>query len=90
MTSFFGSDIRKENRIHPRTLNRYLQELAEYGKLQITGGNKHKTGYQYQIADGKDYESLQSKIDRQISQVMEEVKQAAQERSTKKKVSKTA
>jgi hypothetical protein len=88
--SFFGSDVRKENRIHPRTLNRYLQELAEYGKLQITGGNKHKTGYQYQIADGKDYESLQSKIDRQISQVMEEVKQAAQERSTKKKVSKTA
>lgn len=90
---FFGSDIRKENRINPRTLNRYLQELAEYGKLQITGGNKHKTGYQYQITDGKDYESLQNRIDRQISQVLEEVKQAAQERASKpakKKVSGTA
>ncbi len=75
---FYGSDIRKENRIHPRTLNRYLQELTDYGLLQIIGGNKHKTGYCYKIVPNKDYETLQKSIDQQIDNVLNTIDQAYQ------------
>jgi len=79
---FYASDIRKTNRIHPRTLNRYLQELAEYGLLQIAGGNKHRTGYAYKINASKSFQQLQSSIEQQIKQVLESVEKASEERQT--------
>jgi len=81
---FYASDIRQDKRIHPRTLNRHLQELKDYGRLQVTGGNKHKTGYQYEIIQGADYQSLQDKIDQQISKVLEKVKKAHASREQEK------
>mgnify|MGYP001800299893 CR=1 FL=1 len=83
IASFFGSEIRKERRINPRTLSRYLQELTAYGKLQITGGNKYKTGYQYSLAEPTD--NLQDSVDQQISKVLEQVKKAATQRMKKQK-----
>ena len=79
---FYARNIREESRINPRTLNRYLQELSDYGLLQITGGNKHKTGYSYQITQSKDYEKLQKSINTQIKNVMQNVWKAYQERET--------
>lgn len=77
---FFASEIRQGpcpssggNRIHPRTLNRYLQELNEYGLLQITGGNKYKTGYTYKITSNGSYENLQKSINQQIEKVLQRV-----------------
>jgi hypothetical protein len=70
---FYASDIRKDKRIHPRTLNRYLQELTDYGLLQITGGNKHRTGYAYKIVPNKSFEDLQQSIDKQIEAVIQSV-----------------
>lgn len=70
---FYARDIRQENRMHPRTLNRYLQELTEYGLLQITGGNRHKTGYSYRVAPGGNYEELQKSITGQIERVMKNI-----------------
>ena len=80
---FFGSEIRKERRINPRTLSRYLQELTAYGKLQITGGNKYKTGYQYSLTEQS--ENLQDSIDEQIGKVVESVNKAAAQRIKKRK-----
>lgn len=85
---FYASDIRQDKRIHPRTLNRYLQELTEYGKLKVAGGTKHKTGYQYEISSGADYQSLQDKIDQQIKAVLEKVKAAHADREREKKTTK--
>ena len=48
---FNALDIRKEKRIHPRTLNRYLQELTLFHYLQITGGNKHREGFIYKLSN---------------------------------------
>ncbi|MCP4459905.1 MAG: hypothetical protein GY816_18065, partial [Cytophagales bacterium] len=42
---FTTSKIREHRSIHPRTLNRYLNELTEFGRIRIIGGNKHKGGY---------------------------------------------
>jgi len=85
---FYASNIRQGcpitgvNRIHPRTLNRYLQELTDYGLLQITGGNKHRTGYRYEIMPNRDYESLQKSINAQIEKVMENVWTIYRQRQT--------
>lgn len=91
--SFYASDIREENRIHPRTLNRYLQELTEYGLLQITGGSRHKTGYSYALTSNSEYESLQQSINEQIEQTIKEVwnkyNETEQPKETKNKRSKT-
>jgi DNA-binding HxlR family transcriptional regulator len=81
-TGFYGSDVRKDNRIHPRTLSRYLQELTDYGLLEITGGNRHKTGYSYKVITNKDYQALQQSIDEQIKKVMQTIWNAYNERNT--------
>lgn len=72
-TGFYASEIRLQNRIHPRTLSRYLQELTDYGLLAIVGGNRHKTGYSYKVITNKDYQALQQSIDEQIKKVMETI-----------------
>ena len=48
---FTALDLRKAKRIHPRTLNRYLQELCLFHYIQVTGGNKYREGYQYKITN---------------------------------------
>ncbi|PCH64857.1 MAG: hypothetical protein COC01_10590 [Bacteroidetes bacterium] len=84
LKQFYGSDIRKDNRIQPRTLNRYLQELTDYGLLQITGGNKHRTGYNYKITPNKDYRNLQQSINEQIEKVLKNVWNAYKQREKQK------
>jgi len=83
-SQFFASDIRQDKRINPRTLNRYLQELADYGLLQITGGNKHRTGYAYKLIPNKNFENLQQSIDTQIVRVIQNVKNAHEKESDTK------
>lgn len=84
---FYASDIRQQIRINPRTLNRYLQELTEYGRLKITGGNKYKSGYQYELQS--EPENLQDAIDRQITGILDKVKEAhGQQSKSKQKASK--
>ena len=80
-TGFYARDIRKSSRINPRTLNRYLNELAEYHYIQIIGGKKHKTGYQYELNAEAEKQNLQSEIDEQIQSILEKVKAAHQERT---------
>ena len=85
---FYARNVREESRIHPRTLNRYLNELAEYGLLQITGGNRNTTGYSYRIASGRNYEELQKSINAQIEKVLKEVWKAYEQRKSKPVLSK--
>jgi len=73
---FYARHIRQACRIHPRTLNRYLHELTDFGLLQVTGGNKHTTGYSYKITPGRDYKSLQKSINEQIEKVQKAIRQA--------------
>jgi hypothetical protein len=78
---FYARNVREETRVHPRTLNRYLNELAEYGLIQITGGNKNTTGYSYKLVENNSYETLQKSIDTQIEKVVKEVWKVHTERS---------
>ena len=70
---FLAGEIRQSNKMHPRTLNRYLQELTEYGYLDITGGKKHRTGYSYAIVPSNRRKAVEERINAQIGQLMEKV-----------------
>lgn len=89
---FYARDVRAESRIHPRTLNRYLNELSEYGLLQVTGGNKNTTGYSYKLLKKQSITTLQKSITDQLDKVIQTVWKSYKttKKPTKKKVSKTA
>jgi hypothetical protein len=71
---FTALDIRKAKRIHPRTLNRYLQELTLFNYIQITGGNKYREGYQYKITNLDEDNGLNNSIETALKQTLENIK----------------
>ena len=77
---FYGAEIRKDNRINPRTLQRYLSELAEYGYIKFIGGSKYKSGYQYSIEPQQNPQQLAQSIEKQINEVLDKVRKAQAER----------
>lgn len=68
--SFYATEIRQELNIHPRTLRRYLYELQDFGYVKITGGNKYRKGYEYELTEMSKNNNLQSSIDKHIAKVM--------------------
>ena len=70
---FTALDIRKAKPIHPRTLNRYLQELTLFHYLQITGGNKHRGGFIYKLTNLNELAQLQNSIETSIKNTLERI-----------------
>jgi len=73
---FYASEIRAQRSIHPRTLNRYLNELVLFGRLQIIGGNKHKEGYQYQVVNYRGDHQLQTDLEKHIEEMLERIRKS--------------
>lgn len=73
-SKFTALDLREEKQIHPRTLNRYLQELTLYGYIKIIGGNKHRGGYQYALTGLGDTTAVAQQIESCMSQTLEQIK----------------
>ena len=67
-------DIRKLKQIHPRTLNRYLQELTLFHYVQIVGGNKYKGGYSYKITNLNETNGTKNNIEHSLNQTIELIK----------------
>lgn len=63
---FTALDIRKTRSVHPRTLNRYLQELKLFGYIQVTGGNKHREGFIYKLTNFGNQTDVQSRIEKDL------------------------
>jgi DNA-binding MarR family transcriptional regulator len=82
---FLAGEVRQENKMHPRTLNRYLQELIEYGYIEITGGKKQRTGYIYTLTPTSGRKALEERISSQIKAVMQKVWKAYEQKNKKKK-----
>ncbi len=77
--AFSGADVRKDMRIHPRMVQRYMNELVTFGLVRITGGGKNRSGYTYAIT-GERADALRERIHTSITQVLEQVRAAANER----------
>jgi len=71
---FTALDVRKAKRIHPRTLNRYLQELCLFHYIQITGGNKYREGYRYKTTELNEDNTLNKSIENALKQTLENIK----------------
>lgn len=70
---FTALDIRTIKPIHPRTLNRYLQELTLFNYLQIAGGNKHRGGFIYKLTSLNDLAGLQKNIETSLKNTLQKI-----------------
>jgi DNA-binding HxlR family transcriptional regulator len=70
---FTALDIRKTKTIHPRTLNRYLQELKLFSYIQVVGGNKNREGFIYKLTSFGNHNDTQSKIEQSLQATIKNV-----------------
>ncbi|MCP4459310.1 MAG: hypothetical protein GY816_15015, partial [Cytophagales bacterium] len=84
---YYANEIREQSSIHPRTLNRYLNELTEFGRIRIIGGNKHKGGYKYQFAGYTSDQHIQDELDKWMDTSLKTINQAHQKQQKSKRKS---
>jgi DNA primase len=72
--SFFRSDVRNWTRINPDNLRYYLSQLNKYGYIKIVGGNKYKTGFEYEITDKEEYNKLSNSVQTALDKALEQLR----------------
>lgn len=72
--SFFRSDVRQWLRINPDNLRYYLSQLNKYGYIKVVGGNKYKTGFEYEITDREEYTKLSTGIQTALDKALEQLR----------------
>jgi len=77
---FLASEIRQNNKINPRTLNRYLNELKEYNYIEIIGGKKQREGYIYELKEQVNKEAIEKTIKEHITKVMQRIEKYRQKK----------
>jgi predicted transcriptional regulator len=75
LVSFKTQDIRKAFRMEPRTIQRYVKELSQYGYIKRINGQKGRVGFEYTIVDAEEYNKLQTAIDGHIEEVLKSVRE---------------
>jgi DNA-binding HxlR family transcriptional regulator len=80
---FTALDIRKAKAIHPRTLNRYLQELKLFSYISIAGGNKHREGFIYKLTNLGSQTDTQSRIEQSLQSTLKAIWDAYNKQNTK-------
>jgi DNA primase len=73
--NFYAKEIREAFRMHPSRVKRYLHSLTTYGFLRITGGNRFKTGFEYEVVNKGEYHKLESSVNSVLDDVLESLKQ---------------
>ncbi|WP_299556786.1 CHC2 zinc finger domain-containing protein [Seonamhaeicola sp.] len=74
-TSFYKNEIRKAFRMNPNNLKYYLVQLLRYNYIKIVGGNRHKTGYEYEITNTLEYNELNQSLDNALDAALKNIKQ---------------
>jgi DNA primase len=74
-TSFYAKEARDVFRMHPSKIKRYLYNLTTYNMVKITGGNRFKNGFEYEVVTLDDYSKLESVVNTVLDNVLEEIKQ---------------
>jgi len=72
--SFTAQQIRKVFRVEPRTIQRYIRELKQYGFIKPVSGFVHRKGFEYTITDANEYSQLKSEIDTHLQTIMEKLR----------------
>lgn len=77
LSSFKIQDIRRAFRLPPRSIQRYMKELSQYGYIKKIGGQARRVGYEYSITDTQEYEQLQSAVGNHLESILLQVKSNA-------------
>ena len=72
--SFTAQQIRKAFRVEPRTIQRYIRELKQYGFIKPVSGFVHRKGFEYTITDANEYSQLKSEIDTHLQSIIEQLR----------------
>ncbi|MCA0396558.1 MAG: toprim domain-containing protein [Bacteroidetes bacterium] len=72
--SFTAQAIRKAFRLEPRTIQRYIRELHQYGLIRAVSGFKHRKGVEYAVTDEREYSQLKTAIDTHLEAILEQLK----------------
>lgn len=80
-TSFYAKEARDFFRMHPSKVKRYLYNLTTYNLIKITGGNRFKTGFEYEVLAMDDYMRLESAVSTVLDNVLIEIKSDGQKTS---------
>ena len=72
--SFTAQQIRKVFRVEPRTIQRYIRELKQYGFIKPVSGFVHRKGFEYTITDANEYSQLKSEIDSHLQSIIEQLR----------------
>ena len=79
LKDFQSRALRESLRMAPRTLNRYLAELKDYGLIEIVGGSKHKGGYEYKLRGKKDYSKVERLMSKELQSMVKRIESACAE-----------
>ncbi len=71
--SFTTQQIRKIFRIEPRTIQRYIGELRQYGFIKQISQFKHRKGFEYSIVDGEEYKQLKTEINKHLEAILQKL-----------------
>jgi DNA primase len=77
LESFTPQQIRKAFRIEPRTIQRYIRELKQYGLVKPVSGFKHRRGFEYNVIDANEYRQLKSEIDTHLQVIIEKLRKSS-------------
>lgn len=61
-STFYRHQIRVAFRMNPNNVKYYLQQLTNYGLVKIVGGNRYKSGYEYEVINVEEYKELSGKL----------------------------
>ena len=75
-TSFFKNEIREAFRMNPNNLKYYLVQLLRYNYLKVVGGNRHKSGFEYEIKNVNEYQQLNKSLDNALDAALEDIKKS--------------
>lgn len=74
--SFYKSEIRQAFRMNPNNLKYYLVQLLRYNHLKIVGGNRHKSGYEYEIVNKEEYKELNQNLNNALDAALNDIKKS--------------
>lgn len=73
--SFYKNEVRDAFRMNPNNLKYYLSQLLRYNYLKIVGGNRHKSGYEYEIVNTDEYKELSQNLTNALDAALNDIKQ---------------
>lgn len=70
---FYAKEVRETFRMTSSSCNRYILDLLRNGYIKVTGGNKYRQGYEYQVVRPDEYKKLQEHVKTALDEALERI-----------------